>query len=73
MRPEAESWSRGRDRVHCHAIEMLFVLQRIAAHSTLDAYTVSLFVYIIVYIILVAPCFKKYFKIRSWVPSPQMP
>ena len=20
-----------------------------------------------------APCFKKYFKIRSWVPSPQMP
>ena len=25
------------------------------------------------YIILVAPCFKKSFKIRSWVPSPQMP
>jgi len=24
-------------------------------------------------IILVAPRFKKSFKIRSWVPSPQMP
>ena len=25
------------------------------------------------YYILVAPCFKKSFKIRSWIPSPQMP
>ena len=24
-------------------------------------------------LILVAPCFKESFKIRSWVPSPQMP
>ena len=24
-------------------------------------------------LILVAPCFKKSFNIRSWVPSPQMP
>ena len=31
-------------------------------------------IYICIYIyILVAPCFKKSFKIRSWVPSPQMP
>ena len=26
-----------------------------------------------IFLILVAPCFKKSFKIRSWVPSPQMP
>jgi len=30
--------------------------------------------YTIIYIlVVVAPCFKKSFKIRSWVPSPQMP
>ena len=29
--------------------------------------------WLITYKILVAPCFKKSFKIRSRVPSPQMP
>jgi len=36
-------------------------------------FTVLKYKILYIYIILIAPCFKKYFKIRSWVPSPQMP